>query len=859
MKKETLVKHSLIYINIAFLFIVFIKCYKITSVNILLVLAMLIVVSAINYFYDKINISYKKVLLSSLLILIGTIIYSLVLGVNNIVNILVEVDKNFLINDYISFNDIPLIIFMIIFAVINIYVFLINKGKGFIINIINFTIMMTIWFTGYTITTREVLYFFCILTIINFTLGSADGNLRKEKLILVMIISIVSITVISNIDIDFIGKHRYDLQSVVDTLMGKNKVKNQIAGLSDNDKVELGGKLRLDNKKLFEVEIDEPTYLKTNCYYKYSNGLWEKTIGDIDDIIIYKGIEKDGNDSEKEDYALRANKSLDKILGKYKGDFYSDENGNCIYYPMGEAESVIVEESNKSYIDNDGELITLSHKFNKKYPNGYYEDEKGEQHPYDETWVEKYPRGFYVDRDGEPHEYNKQWYIDYPDGFLVDENFNPHPKLNLYPRDYNKNYYSNGFQLKEYKVKYDDIYTTIWPHPLNLREVYSGYKSEGINLLINRYIDDFNTNLMSNNSYIEDMENYEGEFVGDYFKSSENLEYLDNAISSGFKVNYDDVYWKTSNISPKVVDLANKIIGNETDDLKKVQKIRDYLRENYQYSLDVTSLGKGEDFLEKFLFQEKKGYCTYFATATTIMCRAVGVPARYVEGVKLGEKVGEGEYIARNSDAHAWCEVLLDVDAKGGLWTIVESTPGYSNDSEKITKDDSKEINSNTVNNDVEKNNDSSVVKENKKVDATKVVNNKNNNKYIDIVFIILFFIIAFLLLMILKNVYIIRRTKKSKDINVVYSYYIHRLRKYGIKKENYETGEEYLNKIYDKDLRKCVEVLLKTYNINMFSEKNILFDAGEYVILLEEHLKKKEKYHKYIIKKFFDISWRIT
>ena len=141
MKKETLAKYSLIYINIIFLFILFIKCYKITSVNILLVLTMLIVVSVINYFYDKINVSYKKVILSSLLLLIGTIIYSLILGVDNVVNILVEIDNNFLKNDFISFKDIPLIIYIIIFAVINIYVFLINKGKGFIINIINFTII----------------------------------------------------------------------------------------------------------------------------------------------------------------------------------------------------------------------------------------------------------------------------------------------------------------------------------------------------------------------------------------------------------------------------------------------------------------------------------------------------------------------------------------------------------------------------------------------------------------------------------------------------------------------------------------------------------------------------------------------
>ena len=87
----------------------------------------------------------------------------------------------------------------------------------------------------------------------------------------------------------------------------------------------------------------------------------------------------------------------------------------------------------------------------------------------------------------------------------------------------------------------------------------------------------------------------------------------------------------------------------------------------------------------------------------------------------------------------------------------------------------------------------------------------------------------------------------------------MHRLKSYGIKKENYETGEEYLKKISDKELKICVQKLLNTYNINMFGEKNILFDAEEYVILLEEQLKKKEKFYKYIIRKFFDISWRIT
>ena len=78
---------------------------------------------------------------------------------------------------------------------------------------------------------------------------------------------------------------------------------------------------------------------------------------------------------------------------------------------------------------------------------------------------------------------------------------------------------------------------------------------------------------------MEDVEeNCEGEFVGDYFRSNNNLEYLDNAISSGFKVNYDDVYWKTNNISTKVVELANNIskqIGDYEEAYKNAEKNAD--------------------------------------------------------------------------------------------------------------------------------------------------------------------------------------------------------------------------------------------------------------------------------------------
>ena len=521
MKKKTLARSFLIYLNLIFLFIVFFKCYKIADVNIFIVFFTLGIITSIDYFFRKFHIDYKKMILISLLITVCTSIYVFIVGLDNIANLIIEMDKNFQSNDFLSFSNMPLILIITIFFIINIYVFLINKGKVNIISVINFLVMMTIWFTGYYDTTRSLLYLFCIVVIINFTIAKVKVKFKKYQVISAILIAVISMIVISNANIDIVGKYRYDLQRNVDILMGKGKAKNNIVGLIDNDTVKLGG--------------------------------------------------------------------------------------NFVYFPMDEGEDL--QNISREDITGYGNIITSYHKSDNYYPNGYYLDSEGKKHGYDPTWILKYTRGFYVDNNGETYPYDEKWYIEYPDGFLVDENLIPHLKLLLYGNDYDKSYYNNDFKLKEYKVEFSDSYATI---------------------------DDFNTNIMSSimsrNGVVEDVEeNCEGEFVGDYFRSNNNLEYLDNAISSGFKVNYDDVYWKTNNISTKVVELANNIVGDETDDLKKVQKIRDYLKKNYQYSLDVTSLNNSEDFLEKFLFQEKKGYCTYFATVTTIMCRAVGVPARYKE------------------------------------------------------------------------------------------------------------------------------------------------------------------------------------------------------------------------------------
>lgn len=107
--------------------------------------------------------------------------------------------------------------------------------------------------------------------------------------------------------------------------------------------------------------------------------------------------------------------------------------------------------------------------------------------------------------------------------------------------------------------------------------------------------------------------------------------------------------------------------------------ITDYLHSNTAYSTNLKALSYGEDFVEHFLFEEKKGFCTHYATTATLMFRMLGFPARYVSGFvvtpSLYEKLDEGYFNAKvpDSNAHAWTEVYIE----GKGWVPIEVTPGY--------------------------------------------------------------------------------------------------------------------------------------------------------------------------------------
>jgi transglutaminase-like putative cysteine protease len=103
----------------------------------------------------------------------------------------------------------------------------------------------------------------------------------------------------------------------------------------------------------------------------------------------------------------------------------------------------------------------------------------------------------------------------------------------------------------------------------------------------------------------------------------------------------------------------------------KAKAIETYLRTNYTYTLDVTT-PNGVDPLAYFLFDSKKGYCEFFASAMGDMLRSLGIPTRLVNGFGPGNyDTATNAWIVRGEDAHTWVETYFPSYG----WIPFEPTP----------------------------------------------------------------------------------------------------------------------------------------------------------------------------------------
>lgn len=113
-----------------------------------------------------------------------------------------------------------------------------------------------------------------------------------------------------------------------------------------------------------------------------------------------------------------------------------------------------------------------------------------------------------------------------------------------------------------------------------------------------------------------------------------------------------------------------RLDGTNTE--QKLREIRGYFLNNFTYSTwQNVPRASGQTPLTQFLTSTRSGHCEYFATATVLLLRELGIPARYAVGYFVHEKSGHG-YVVRERDGHAWCLVW---NREAGIWQDFDTTP----------------------------------------------------------------------------------------------------------------------------------------------------------------------------------------
>jgi transglutaminase-like putative cysteine protease len=170
-------------------------------------------------------------------------------------------------------------------------------------------------------------------------------------------------------------------------------------------------------------------------------------------------------------------------------------------------------------------------------------------------------------------------------------------------------------------------------------------------------------------------------------RKAPNYADMDKTFMSYYTYMPNDVKFK--NIS----DLAHKVTANGKTSVDKVLAIRDWFLskdENgdplFKYTdnpgvPDIPSASK----LMYFLFENRKGYCAYYAGATLFMLRSLGIPSRIAVGFMTVDRSdkNKGWYWYYADQAHAWVQVYFP----GYGWLDFDTTVGNS-DAQESPKPD---------------------------------------------------------------------------------------------------------------------------------------------------------------------------
>jgi len=120
-----------------------------------------------------------------------------------------------------------------------------------------------------------------------------------------------------------------------------------------------------------------------------------------------------------------------------------------------------------------------------------------------------------------------------------------------------------------------------------------------------------------------------------------------------------------------VAQIANELGLAALPPAQALTAVKEFFADRFEYSTWQGKPALGRTPLAEFLLATRAGHCEYFASATVLLLRAAGIPARYATGFSVQEwsKLGHA-YVVRESHAHAWVRAWV-----GGAWRDFDTTP----------------------------------------------------------------------------------------------------------------------------------------------------------------------------------------
>jgi transglutaminase-like putative cysteine protease len=133
-------------------------------------------------------------------------------------------------------------------------------------------------------------------------------------------------------------------------------------------------------------------------------------------------------------------------------------------------------------------------------------------------------------------------------------------------------------------------------------------------------------------------------------------------------------------VPSRVLGLGRDLTARGATAYDRALAIESYLR-SIPYSLNVPVPPDNRDVSDYFLFDLRRGYCDYYATAMVVLSRAAGLPARLATGFAPGKFDPESAtFTVTAADAHSWVEVYfpgygwVEFEPTGGRIAIVRPT-----------------------------------------------------------------------------------------------------------------------------------------------------------------------------------------